>query len=720
VTRLATRLESRDGVEAGSRSSALDLARIVAAMAVVLYHYGFFFTAPHVGEGVRPYPTLSFLARYGHLGVQLFFMISGYLIVQSAGRKSLAGFARARARRLYPAYLVCCIVTYVVYRWIEASPGALAPLTFGDLAYNLTMFNGVLDGVRGRTPRYVDGSYWTLAVEWLFYMLVAALIVTRLLARIEWALWAWMATTVAAWTGALPLFTFLTLTPWSAYFIAGAAFFRIHSEGCTANRVALVGVAFVLAAAQAAAQNDMLAADFGTPFHLALTLGFVVAFFAFFAWLPRIDRIGFGSATRAIALLGALSYPIYLLHFHLGAIAFRALWGHIAPFDVLTVLLVGVLALSYAVHRWVERPVWRRLRAMAASRRDEASAIPTLGTLDRGHDNNLNLLRFVAASMVVVSHSYPLSGHRNDEPLARALGFIDLGSLAVAMFFAISGYLIAKSFARTPSVLAFLRARFLRIVPAYLAAVLLAALVIGPVATSLPAAEYLRSEGLWRYVAETSTIFGGSDRLPGVFGDNPYPFAINGSLWTLSLEVACYLGLMVAGLAGALTRRWIALAVALGLFALAETWPAFVAALPRSEAIVTPRLAGTFVAGSLAYAWRQYVPVHPALAVAAVVGAMLSVSTSFAAYAVYGAIAYASLVIAYAPSLDVPAFRRLGDYSYGIYVFAFPTQQAIAWVLGPIPPPLLFGLAYPVIFALAFASWHLIEAPALALKGKRR
>jgi peptidoglycan/LPS O-acetylase OafA/YrhL len=64
----------------------------------------------------------------------------------------------------------------------------------------------------------------------------------------------------------------------------------------------------------------------------------------------------------------------------------------------------------------------------------------------------------------------------------------------------------------------------------------------------------------------------------------------------------------------------------------------------------------------------------------------------------------------------VPGFRRLGDYSYGIYVYAYPTQQAIASVLGPMPPLLLFGLAYPAIFALAFASWHAIERPALRFR----
>ena len=98
--------------------------------------------------------------------------------------------------------------------------------------------------------------------------------------------------------------------------------------------------------------------------------------------------------------------------------------------------------------------------------------------------------------------------------------------------------------------------------------------------------------------------------------------------------------------------------------------------------------------------------------------AVALLGTRVEVYALYGAIVYATLVLAYYPPLDVPGFRRFGDYSYGIYVYAYPTQQAIASVLGPMPPLLLFGLAYPVVFALAFASWHAIERPALRLKRK--
>jgi len=339
----------------------------------------------------------------------------------------------------------------------------------------------------------------------------------------------------------------------------------------------------------------------------------------------------------------------------------------------------------------------------------------TLGARDSGRGNNLNLLRFCAASLVVLSHSYPLSGHLADEPLARATRIFDFASIAVIVFFAISGYLVARSYDRSRSLAAYARSRALRILPAYVAATLYAAFVVGPWATTLPLADYLTDPRTWIYVRET-LLFVGIDRLPGVFVDNPYPLAINGSLWTLWLEVSCYAALAIAGALGALARPWRALALAAALFALGELSPAFVAWMPRGDAFLGPRLAGTFVAGALAYAWRDRIPLSPWIALAALAAAAALLGTRVEVYVLYGAIVYATLVLAYHPSLDVPGFRRFGDYSYGIYVYAYPTQQAIASVLGPMPPLLLFGLAYPAIFALAYASWHAIEAPALRFK----
>ena len=339
----------------------------------------------------------------------------------------------------------------------------------------------------------------------------------------------------------------------------------------------------------------------------------------------------------------------------------------------------------------------------------------TLGARDGGRDNNLNLLRFVAASLVVLSHSYPLSGHIADEPLARATRIFDFASVAVIVFFAISGYLVARSYDRASGLADYARSRALRILPAYVAATLYAAFVVGPWATTLSPGEYLADPRTWLYLRET-LLFVGVDRLPGVFADNPYPHAINGSLWTLWIEVFCYGALALAGAIGALRRRWLALGLAVALFALAELSPAFVSLLPRSDAFLGPRLAATFVAGALAYAWRDRLPLSPWLALAALVAAAALLDTRPEVYVLYGAVVYATLVLGYHPALDVPAFRRFGDYSYGIYVYAYPTQQAIASVLGPMPPLLLFGLAYPVVFALAFASWHALEGPVLRLK----
>lgn len=347
------------------------------------------------------------------------------------------------------------------------------------------------------------------------------------------------------------------------------------------------------------------------------------------------------------------------------------------------------------------------------------STFVTLGARDGGRENNLNLVRFVAASLVVLSHSFPLSGHQADEPLARLTGFMDFGGLAVTVFFAISGYLVAGSFDRSSGLHSYARARFLRIAPAYAVAVLYAALVVGPIVTTLPIGQYLTHPATWRYIGTTLTFFGDRDSLPGVFALNPFPVAVNGSLWTLSIETFCYAALALLGLTGALRRPWLALAIAVALFAVGEASPDFVAWIPRSEYPISARLAGTFVAGALAYAWRRRVVLSPWIALAALAALPVLAATPIAAYAVFGAIGYAALTLGYHPALDVPAFRRHGDVSYGVYVYAFPTQQFFAWMTGPISPWLLFALAFPPTLALAALSWRWIEAPALRFKRRR-
>ena len=351
--------------------------------------------------------------------------------------------------------------------------------------------------------------------------------------------------------------------------------------------------------------------------------------------------------------------------------------------------------------------------AALAARCATLLSLRRLGELDGERANNLNLLRFGAAALVVLSHSWPLSGHGLHDPLASLQRHFDLGGLAVTVFFAVSGYLIARSYDRRASLSDYVRARALRIAPAYVVAIVYATFVLGPLLTTLPPGAYLASGDTWRYVGTTLSFFGAVDRLPGLFAGNPYPMAVNGSLWTLALEIFCYAALAIAAACGALRRPWLAATIAAMLFVAGETSRQFVALLPHDAVFTTPRLAGTFVAGALAYAWRDRLALSPWIALALLAAMPLVASTRLEPYGLFGAIAYATLTFAYHPWLDIGAFRRFGDASYGLYVYAFPTQQAIAAVTGPIAPLVLFALAFPVVVALAAASWAWIEKPAL-------
>ncbi len=350
------------------------------------------------------------------------------------------------------------------------------------------------------------------------------------------------------------------------------------------------------------------------------------------------------------------------------------------------------------------------------NRASRALLRPTLGDVAVGRDNNLNLLRFIAASMVLFSHCYPLSGHIDEEPLAHAVGFTDFGTVGVVIFFGISGFLIAQSLTRSRSILWFVSSRALRLLPALIFSTTFCVFVIGPIATDLPQRAYWADARTWVYFFHTVAL-DPQVELPGVFGNNALPRAINGSLWTIPLEVWCYGVLALASILGLVRRRWaftLAL-VAMGFaFAGMET---FVRKhVPSGSTFTSPYLVATFRFGAWLYLYRGVVPVSVASTMVVLVLCVLALSTSLVRYGFFGGIAYLALFLAYHPKLSVRWFLRLGDYSYGIYVFAFPVQQFLVWWLHVHTPLTLFALAFPATLAMAIVSWHLIERPALALK----
>ena len=336
--------------------------------------------------------------------------------------------------------------------------------------------------------------------------------------------------------------------------------------------------------------------------------------------------------------------------------------------------------------------------------------LPVVADLDAGRVNNFNLLRMIAATAVLVSHAWPLAlGTGTAEPLQDITGY-KLGSTAVTIFFAVSGFFITKSFDRRASLIDFTVARVARIYPALIVVLVLSVAVLGPLATTLPIGTYATEWHSWTYLPHNLLLRHPQWALPGVFAANPGGWAINGSLWTLAHEVTCYVAVVLGGLVG-LTRR-ATLPLVLGVCA---TLTALVLQDEQGGyAGLMSAMYLPFALGAAAYVYRAHLPLS-GWAVLALAGAAAAVGVASPAYPLLHALAlsYGALWFGFAlPWLR--GYARLGDYSYGMYIYAFPVQQVAVWLMPGSTPGALIAWSLPVTLVLAIVSWRLIEAPALA------
>ena len=335
---------------------------------------------------------------------------------------------------------------------------------------------------------------------------------------------------------------------------------------------------------------------------------------------------------------------------------------------------------------------------------------------DPGAPNGFDALRFFAASLVLVGHSWSLTG-RTPEPWPG--GWDSLGGIGVAIFFVISGFLVASSRERSATVGSFLHKRALRILPGFLFVCLISVFALGPALTTLPLDVYFDHPQARAYFGNL-TMFDASYGLPGVFTDNVYPFAVNGSTWTLPIEVFMYVLLAVGS--WLLMERWRMLAIAaiamIAWHMKAQEWAGSGAHLWTTLPLYyTVRYGIFFALGTTAYLWRDKLPLSPIGAALLWTAALLLSNTPFGTLAYMLALAYSTLLVAALPWRMLTGFGHWGDFSYGMYLFAFPVQQTIVHFGGAaLAQPLDIAICFAVTLCCAAISWHLVEHPALQLK----
>ncbi len=345
-----------------------------------------------------------------------------------------------------------------------------------------------------------------------------------------------------------------------------------------------------------------------------------------------------------------------------------------------------------------------------------------LASVTDQRNNNFNLLRFGAATAVIVSHSFILSGNEPNS-LPRILGFV-----AVNCFFIISGFLVCKSLLHRRSMGDFAWARILRIYPALVLAVLFCVFVIGPFHTSLPLAEYFTQTLPYQFLVKNgSLVLGGVEyHLPGVFNAGPGEQKVNAPLWTLFYEIYMYAAIAVIALVlkirpGSSLKLfsiviYLLTTVLFCIFVVDLAYKIF--SNPVFGRLV--RFGALFGIGASLYLARDRIRLSPwvFLGMIVVIG-LSSVNRTLFNTAFYLFLGYILLYLAYVPGGWLLNFNKLGDYSYGLYIFAYPIQQSIVHWFPSTGTMGLFVSSFLVTGFFATLSWHFVESRALALKKRR-
>ena len=330
-------------------------------------------------------------------------------------------------------------------------------------------------------------------------------------------------------------------------------------------------------------------------------------------------------------------------------------------------------------------------------------------------------LRIGLALSIFLWHSFSISyGQDYGATLPRFPVPVLLAAL-LPMFFGLSGFLVMGSALRTGELKTFITFRVLRILPALFTEIMISALILGPLLTSLPLHDYFTSPMLFEYFG--SLIGRVRFSLPGLFLDNPAPQLVNFALWTVGPEILCYVIMSLLLLTGAYRKvRLMTLITGIYvLLTLAIGW--IFPSRGVAEVLPSKLLIFCFLVGNLIFLYRNRLPFSHWWAAAAFALALIFLYVmqtghgEIYAYLAIPLLIYTIAVVGLSSLPPLPFFHR-GDYSYGVYIYGFPIQQAVTHFL-PHAYRIWYinlMLALPLTLIFAVSSWHLIEKPVLGLR----
>jgi peptidoglycan/LPS O-acetylase OafA/YrhL len=326
---------------------------------VVLFHYTF--RGFIANTSMLEFPMLGYLFKYGYLGVNLFFLISGFVIYMSIENSNLFDFVKSRIVRLYPAFWVCASITALVI-YLYGSP--IFSISLKQYFANLTMINGFFN------VDNIDGVYWTLLVEIKFYLIISFILFFNKIKTnyITSFLTGWLIVSYSQFVInydsliVLKIIREILILNFSSYFIAGIVLFKIFKEGPILKFTSILFACYMLSILLAIKEATSLSLIVNTYFSTIVIISSLTTFYGLM-FLMSTNRLNFLNKSSFLRF-GLLTYPLYLIHQNVGFIIFNQYGMLVNKCLLLIFALTAMLVISYTINRYVEIPLSKKIMAL--------------------------------------------------------------------------------------------------------------------------------------------------------------------------------------------------------------------------------------------------------------------------------------------------------------------------------------------------------------------